>query len=165
MRFYVGPQVGLGEFEDVDFSISWLETPLFLSKFTVIGNGNLAVVYKGSEEIGKVSDFQIFDLEVPFLVAVGNDTTYPELFHKAKELGASFSVVYSTASDMAELMMFKYRNWAHAQEAEMIVIGLVEVFNKVHHGIYVPTRFKGDSGIIHEGVTPAFVELEVMRVD
>ena len=163
MRFYMGPQIGLGEFESVDFSMSWLETPLFLSRYTIIGNSTMAVVYRSEEEIGKISDFKIFSEDVKFLVALGNDAMYPELFYNSGRDGVKFAVVYSNAADMGDLMMFKYRNWAHAQESGLFIFGLVEVFGKVHHGIYAPLeRTKDGSGIIHEGTSPAILELEVV---
>ncbi len=164
MKFYIGPQVGLGEFESVDFSMSWLETPLFLSEYTVIGNNTIAVVYRGEDEIGKVMDFKVFqDGNFKFLVAIGNDVIYPELFYSSGKEGVRFAIVYSNASDMGDLMMFKYRNWAHAQESGMFIFGLVEVFGKVHHGVYAPLeRTKDRTGIIHEGTSPAILEFEVV---
>ncbi len=162
MRFYLGTQIGLGEFEDIDFSISWAEPPLFLSKVTVVGNDRIAVVYFEEDEVSRVEDFAIVEYEIPFLVAVGNDATYPEVFHYAKSKGAKFAVIFERASGMAGLMMFKYRGWAHAQESDLVIFGVAEVFGKIHYGVYAPTQMTEDgSGIMVEGNSAAVVEVRL----
>ena len=160
MRFYIGSQIGLGEFEGIDISISWAEPPSFLSKMTVVGNDKIAVVYSSEEELLRVEDFAIVECENPFLVAVGNEAIYPEVFHYARERGAKFGITFERVSGMAGLLMFKYRSWAHAQESRIYVFGMAEVMGKVHYGVYAPTEKTEDgSGIVAEGSSAIVLEV------
>lgn len=162
MKFYIGPQIGLEEFEDVDMSISWAEPPIFLSDITVVGNDRIAVVYSNDEEIIRVEDFAVVKKRIPFLVAVGSDATYPEVFHHGKKFGAKFAVTFERASGMSGLMMFKYRTWAHAQESGLIIFGLADVLEKIHYGIYAPMELTDNkSGIIAEGSSTTVLEVRV----
>jgi hypothetical protein len=162
MIFYIGSQIGLGEFEDVDFSISWAEPPVFLSKITVVGNDKIAVVYSGTDELMRVEDFSLINLEPKFLVAVGNDATYPEVFHYARNKGARFCVTFERVSGVSGLMMFKYRTWAHAQESRLVIFGIADAMGKVHYGVYAPLEMTADeSGVIVEGSSSTIVEVEL----
>ena len=162
MKFYIGPQIGLEEFDGVDMSISWAEPPIFLSDITVVGNDRIAVVYSKEEEIIRVEDFTVVEYDIPFLVSVGNEATYPEVFHHGKKLGAKFAVTFERTSGMSGLMMFKYRTWAHAQESGLIIFGLADVLEKIHYGVYAPMDMTDDkSGIIAEGSSTAVLEVIV----
>ncbi len=162
MKFYIGPQIGLEEFEAVDISISWAEPPLFLSDITVVGNDRIAVVYSKSEEIVRVEDFAIVEYQIPFLVAVGNEATYPEIFHHGKAKGAKLAITFERTSGIAGLMMFKYRAWAHAQESGLIIFGLADVLEKIHYGVYAPLEMTDDgSGIITEGTSTTILEVRI----
>lgn len=162
MKFYIGSQIGLEEFDDVDISISWAEPPMFLSNITVVGNDRIAVVYSKSEEVIRVEDFAVVDYHVPFLVAVGSEATCPEVFHHGKSQGVKFAVIFERTSGMAGLMMFKYRTWAHAQESGLVIFGLADVLEKIHYGVYAPLEMTDNgSGIITEGSSTTILEVRI----
>ncbi len=162
MKFYIGSQVGLEEFEGVDFSISWAEPPLFLSEATVVGNDRIAVVYSREEEIFRIEEFAVVEYGVPFLVAIGNDATYPEVFHHGRSRGARFAITFERTSGMAGLMMFKYRTWAHAQESGLVIFALADVMEKIHYGIYAPIDMtENGTGIIAEGSSTIVLEVKI----
>ena len=160
MKIYIGPQIGLSEFDGVDLSISWLDEPVVSYEPTLVGNENVAFLLKNGEILKRIEDFSIENLKgVNFGIAVGNDAKYPEFFHYAKSRGANIVVVYEKASNVSELIYIKNRAWVHSQESSTMVISIVKIMDSVRYNVYGNMEKFDNFGVILESGSPAVMEV------
>ncbi len=163
VKFYIGPQVGIYEFDDVDIGISWYENvPVFKANMIILGTEKVVhVFFEDVEEI--VEDSAILDYRgVAFAVGTSNDVIYPEFFHYAKSNRAKFVVIYEKVEDPSWFMYSKHRAWVHSQESGLYVFSVVDFNGNIKYGVYSPYEFSDKNpGIIIEGGAPHILEVEL----
>jgi len=154
LKFYMGPQIGLLEFDDVDVAISWQEDPVLREwvKINVMGDDKIIDIYKGGETMETPTYIFTDFMGIKFAVVTGYDASYPEFYHFARSRDVKFVISYRRADGMASFMNLKYQSWSYAQETAIMIFSVMEVSGKVYYGIYAPVgKFKEKSGIIYEG--------------
>jgi len=162
LKFYIGSQIGLLEFDDVDIAISWEEEPVLRKwiKVNITGDEKSINVYKGGEVL-ETSAYIFSEIDgIKFAAVTGYDSLYPEFYHYARSKNASFVVSYNKTDGMAGFMNIKFRAWSFAQETKLVIFSIIQVSGKVYYGVYGPLyKYKEKNGIIIEGSSRDFLEV------
>ena len=162
MVVLLGPQMILEEFEEIDVSISWLETPFPGARFTIMGTENFFVVMRNGEVTLKSQEYEVVDFEGrKILIVCGNEAMYPEVFYFGKSQGAQMGVVFSKAGNPGELALYKAKFWIYSQDNHFPVLSLIKFLDKVQYNVYIPMEeTQKGNGILSESTAPSIVRFE-----
>ncbi|WP_041076228.1 hypothetical protein [Thermotoga caldifontis] len=165
MKLFLGRQIVLSEFFNVDLAVSWVEQPVSGANFYLLGSDKGYILLSNfSEETSYGLGFHV--LELPHgLFAVVTGSMNWRYAKRAAELGANALFVFQDLSKPEELLLVKTICWGSSREFNIPVVLLAKHAGATHLFFCVPGQGMDRSGILFDATSSCIVELDVSRTD